>query len=266
MEQVGLQKWLMTIFLLIIFSFMINRVFFFSPGAAEVTTSYILYPFLQVQKSITDPIVAWYQKKNDIAQLQKDCQLLRQKNEDLQSEMIAMESTLYFALASQEVREYKEKYTYESAKLVQVLMRSFDHVGHFFWINAGARDGVTCNMIALYKNNIVGRVIHVDRFYSKIALITDKRCKIAAMCLQTKVVGIYEGHNNFEPTLEFIPHYESLQLEDTVLATGDGLLYPQGFIIGKVASFQIHDVAYKIFVQPLIDLQQIEYVYLVGGV
>ncbi len=264
MEQIGLQKWCITFFLLIIFAFMVNRLFFFSSGAAETTTSYILYPFLQAQKLCTDPIVAYYNNKHDLAALRNDCQLLQDRNEDLQAQVIALQSTLQFALDSQEVRDYKEKYNYASVKLVQVLMRSFDDVGHFFWINAGSRDGVSCNMIALYKNNIVGRVIHVDPLYSKVALITDKRCKIAATCLQTKVVGIYEGHNNFEPTLEFVPHYESIEIGDTVLATGDGLLYPQGFVIGKVRSFQIHDVAYKVFVEPFIDLAKIEFVYLVG--
>ena len=119
-------------------------------------------------------------------------------------------------------------------------------------------------MIAMYKNNIVGRVIYVDPLYSKIALITDKRCKIAVSCVQTKTVGIYEGNNSFEPTLEFVPHYEKLEIDDLLISTGQGLVYPQGFAVGTIKSFEVQDVAYKTVIQPLIDLQNIEFIYLIA--
>lgn len=264
MEQVGLKNWLVRLFFLLLFGFMINRLFFFSPGVAEITTSYILYPVIKVQKFFTDPLYAYFQKKSDLAILQQEIADLQQRNEALQAQLIAVQSTVDYQNRSQEIRDYEQKYDFSHKKLTQVLMRSFDDTGHFYWVDAGADAGIVVNMIAMYKNNIIGRVIHVDPLYSKIALITDRRCKIAVTCTQTKTVGIYEGDNNFIGKLEFVPHYESLIEGDLLISTGQGLVYPQGFAVGKIKSFEVYDVAYRVEVDPLIDLKMIEFVYLIS--
>ena len=264
MEQLALKDWLIRFFFLFLCAFMINRLFFFSPGMAEVTTSYLLHPVMKAQKVFTDPLHAHVAKKTDLAVLHQDIIDLQQQNEDLQAKVIVLESSIDFETRSQEVRDFQQKYDFSQQKIAQVLMRSFDDAGHFYWVDAGANQGINLNMIAMYKNNIVGRVIYVDPLYSKIALITDKRCKIAVSCVQTKTVGIYEGNNSFEPTLEFVPHYEKLEIDDLLISTGQGLVYPQGFAVGTIKSFEVQDVAYKTVIQPLIDLQNIEFIYLIA--
>jgi len=264
MEHMSLRDRLIRLFFLLLCGFMINRLFFFSPGIAETTTSYILYPIIKVQKFFTDPVSIFLSKETRVSVLQQNLKDLQSENEDLQAKNIELESTIDFEKRSGDARSFEKKYNFSEQKLVQVLMRSFDDAGHFFWVDAGSNKDVHLNMIAMYKNNIVGRVIHVDPLYSKVALVTDKRCKIAASCMKTKLAGIYEGNNSFEPTLEFVPHYEKPAIGDLVTSTGQGLVYPQGFALGKIKTFHVHDVAYKIVIQPLVDLQIIEYVYLVS--
>jgi len=263
-QQFGLKDWLVGFFMILLFSFMINRLFFFSPGAAEVTSSYILYPAIKIQKFFTDPIARYFAKKTDVNTLQEKISNLSIENQDLQATVISLKATINFESATQEIRDYKQKYDFSNQKIVQVLMRSFDDSGHFFWVDAGSNKGVSINMIAIYKNSIIGRVIQVNSLYSKIALITDKRSKIAVSCTQTKSVGIYEGHNNFEPTLEFVPHYKTLEENDLVISTGQGLVYPSGFAVGKIKRFEIQDVAYQAIIEPLINLDHLEFCYLVS--
>lgn len=265
MEQVALRDWLIRLFFLLLCGFMMNRLFFFSPGMAEVTTSYLLYPVIKIQKFFTDPLYAYLSKASDIAVLHKDLMALQENNEDLQAQVIELQSTIDFENRSQEIRDFQQKYNFSQQKLVQILMKSFDDAGHFYWVDAGVNQGINLNMIAMYKNNIVGRVIYVDPLYSKVALITDKRCKIAVSCANTKTVGIYEGNNSAEPTLEFVPHYEKLQIDDLLISTGQGLVYPQGFAVGSITSFEVQDVAYKVVIQPLVNLKTIEFVYLIAA-
>lgn len=265
MVELGLKDWCVRFFFIFLFVFMINRLFFFSPGMAELSSSYIFYPILKIQKFFTDPISQYLLRKTDLAALHQDLDQLKIINDDLQAKIISLESTLNFEQASQEIRDYAKIYDFSHQKLAQVLLRSFDDAGHFYWVDAGSNKGISCNMIAIYKNTIVGRVIHVDPLYSKIALITDKRCKITASCAHTKSVGIYEGNNNFEPLFEFVPHYDALELDDLLISTGQGLVYPQGFAIGTIKSFYVQDVVYKVVVQPLVDLYKIDYVYLVAS-
>ena len=265
MEQLSLKDWLIRFFFIALCGFMMNRLFFFSPGMAEVTSSYILYPLIKLQKVFTDPVQAYFSRQSNSLQLQEQIVAMQAKNDDLQAQIIQLQTTIDFEQVSQDARDFAKKYDFSQQKLVQVLMRSFDDAGHFYWIDGGLQQGVHLGMIAVYKNNIVGRVIHVDPLYSKIALITDKRCKIAVSCAGTKTVGIYEGHTSFYPTLEFVPHYEKLMVDDILISTGQGLVYPQGFAVGKITGFAVQDVAYQVQVAPLIDLRKLAFVYLVAA-
>ena len=83
MEQISLKDWLVRLFFLFLFGFMINRLFFFSPGIAESTTSYLLYPIIKIQKTFTDPISIFFSKENNVAVLQKNLKDLQEQNEDL---------------------------------------------------------------------------------------------------------------------------------------------------------------------------------------
>ncbi len=252
------------LFFLFLCGFMINRLFFFSPGMAEITSSYVLYPVIKLQKFFSDPLYTYFSEQSNSKILQDQIARLQNRNEDLQAQVVAINSTIDFENRSQSAREFEQKYNFSQQRIVQVLMRLFDDAGHFFWVDAGSDHGITNNMIAIYKNNIVGRVIHVDPLYSKIALVTDKRCKIAVSCVKTKTVGVYEGNNSFEPTLEFVPHYEKLKIDDLLISTGQGLVYPQGFAVGSIKKLEVQDVAYKVVIQPLVDLKKLECVYLVS--
>ena len=263
MDQLSLKDWLIRLFFLFLCGFMINRLFFFSPGMVEITSSYILYPALKLQKYMIDPIRHYYQYQADNSHLQESLYRLKNENLDLQARLIALESTIDFQRRSKAAREYEKRYDFSEKILVHILMKSFDQTGHYLWIDGGLQQKIEVNMIAVYKNNIVGRVIHVDQLYSKIALITDKRCKISVECLKTKSLGIYEGNNSFDGSLEFVPHYKTLLLEDTLISTGQGLVYPSGFVVGRIKSFYLDDATYKVVIQPSVDIQNLEFMYLI---
>lgn len=264
MEQLSLHDWFLRFFYMLLIIFMINRLFFFSPGIAELTSSYILYPYIRLQHSMASTVRNLIDHCNFKQQLLDQLQAQTEAYNAMQAELIALKATNDFEFLSQSARQFAQKYEEFDKKLVQVLMRSFDATGHFYWIDAGSRNGVAVDMIAIYKNTIVGRVVHVDPLYSKIALITDKRCKIAVSCATTKTIGIYQGNNSLNPTLEFVPHYENLQKGDMLISTGQGLVYPQGFAVGKIKYFRVDDVAYTVEIEPLIDLERLRFIYLIS--
>ncbi len=265
MEQISLKDWLIRIFFIFLSFFMMNRLFFFSPGVAEITSSYLLYPCMKIQMFLTAPIRNFFLQQSNVQDLHTRIDDLVDQNDTLRAEVIALRTTIDFENRSQEARSFEKKYDVADKKLVQIMMKSFDDLGHICWIDAGLQHGVQLNMIAVYKNNIVGRVIHVDALHSKVAFITDKRCKVAISCAQTKTVGVYQGNNSFRSTLEFVPHYEKLMVGDMLISTGQGLVYPQGFAIGSIIDFNVHDVAYHVTIQPLINLEQLDYFYLIAA-
>jgi len=261
--ELSLKELLIRFFMILLSFFIMNRIFFFSQGAIESTSSYLLYPIIKTEKFFIDPVFQYFKRQSNIVTLQKENENLQESNQRLQAEIIRLESLLDFKNLSADLSDYAVKYDFSSQKLVQILMRSFDDAGHFFWVDSGSNHGIAINMIAVCHNNIVGRVIHVDPLISKIALITDQHSKIAVTSLHTKSAGIVCGHNNFIPTLEFIPHYETVEHNDMVISSGQGLVYPQGFAVGQIADFFIYDTAYHININLLVDLQTIQHLYLV---
>ena len=67
-------------------------------------------------------------------------------------------------------------------------------------------------MIAVFKDCLVGRVVEVYPYYSKVILITDPTCKVAAICTSTNVKGIHEGMLSLTTTkLSFVNHLEEVK-------------------------------------------------------
>ena len=131
-------------------------------------------------------------------------------------------------------------------------------------------------MVALYNNNIVGKVIEVYPWYCKVCLITDADCKIAASSfislnanksirVQKGASGIHEGINNaMFTTLRYVSHLESVNVGDTILSNGEGLIFPKGFALGKITQAHKGELFYEITVQPILDLQSLQYCTLIA--
>jgi rod shape-determining protein MreC len=151
----------------------------------------------------------------------------------------------------------------QSAHIVHVVLKHFDVDGHYFLINSGAQHHVEVNMVAVINNHLVGRVSEVYPAYAKIQLLTDKALKVAACCSQTKAYGIFTGTGQKkQAALNFVDHLQDVVMGDLVLSSGTGLLYPAGLCLGNIVYCVKKDVAYDIVVQPLIDLEHLDYCFL----
>ncbi len=95
-------------------------------------------------------------------------------------------------------------------------------------------------MIAVYKGCLLGRVCEVYPWFSKLELITDKSCKIAAHGLLSKASGIYQGTNSESlAQLNHVSHLAMLQDNDVLISSGEGLVFPRGFGLGKIKRFHV---------------------------
>lgn len=255
--------WAVRIFLVCFLVFMVNRLFFFSSPVAESTLSYVLYPCIKLQHYILRPIASYITKHRNMKDLHQQYVQLLEENDVLHGQITSLLAQKEFQQQTEEVRRFAKRYKYQDKLLVKVLQRNFDDRGHFYFIDAGLKDGVFKNMVAVYKNNIVGRVVEVMPLYSKVVLVTDEQCKIAVFCKKAKAAGIYQGHNTFDPTVQFVPHYHILTVGDAIITSGQGLIFPEGFCLGKVKDLRIEGVSYTITVQPFIDLKKLDYMYLI---
>lgn len=253
--------------ILFLFYFCMHRFFFFSSsGTIERIFSYPLYPVLIIQNKLSDSVKSFFETKTTINQLKLELDLIKKEKEELLSDYVQLKSALNFFEQISEVFTFKKRYSIDNLKLSKIIMKQVSDQGHYCFIDKGSADGIAKDMVAVYKNCLVGKVSEVYPKYSKIILITDKSCKIAAYCSKTNTTGIYEGSNKIdEAELNYVNHLDKLNIDDLIISSGEGLVFPQGFLIGKLSNFSNEGIQYEATVKPIIDINLIDYCYIMSS-
>ena len=238
--------------------FLIQRALFFSPGALEYYSSYVVYPILVLQLQVSTPVKSYFEKKRSIQELEQKLLDVQQERETLLAQNIELQGMISFAQDTQELVEFKQGYNGTPAILSQVLVKNLSEQSQFFLIDKGAQAGVCKDMVVVYKDCLIGKVTDVYPHYSKVLLVTDKECHVAASCSETGARGIHSGLNSSTGTvLEFVSHLDTLKEGDLLISYGEGLIFPRGFALGRVKSFELDGVQHRVTIEPLLDLNKL---------
>jgi rod shape-determining protein MreC len=228
--------------------------------------SHMTYPLIKLQQILVMPIDNIIKAYKSGTEREKQIQFLQQRIIDMQAENIELATIKNMMEKTTELREFAQQYMHTEAQITRVLMRQLTEQTQFLMIDAGEQKNIAVDMIMVYKNCLVGRVTEVYPHYSKVTLITDRSCKVAAFCAKTQVQGIHEGLNQLTQTrLAYVNHLATLELDDLVLSSGEGLIFPRGFGLGRIKHFELNDFDYIVTVTPLLDFQTIEYGYIVSS-
>lgn len=257
--------WLIHLFYVLFFLFLLNRVFFTSSGLAERSMSYILYPFLKMHKNVIHSMQRQAQDHKTVQNLCKELDALYVQYDVLQGRVAQLEACQIFIQDTAELIDFAQRYQTINKHLAKILMYCCSAQEDIILIEGGVNKNFTKDDILVYQNSLVGRIIEVYPWYSKAALITDQRCRIAsqiqASADKESVCGICCGKNNKKMELCFVPHFKPVTVGQTVISTGQGLVYPQGFALGIVQHVKTDLVAHYIQLKPLFDIEHIKYVY-----
>ncbi len=231
----------------------------------QKASSYVLYPVLKIQQCIVEPCNRYYSERKNSAYLQEQYILLQDEYQQLLAENIALKAMCCYADDIAECVQFKKRYDIKKARIAHVLARHISDQNQFFLVDAGMRDGITKDMVVLYNNCLVGKIVDVYPWYCKVSLITDNECKVAALCTQTRVSGILEGNNNATMmTLQYVSHLENIQEGDTLVSSGDGFIFPNGFGLGTIITAQKSGLFYTITVKSLLDFSSLRYCIIVA--
>jgi rod shape-determining protein MreC len=222
-------------------------------------SSYAIYPVLRMQNYIADPIKIWFahvREQHILAQLLEEGRAeiarLTEENSALHAQIAYMEDI-------DELRTFKNRYELSNAKIAHIMARYFSDHAHYLLIDAGSIHGIEEGMIAVLHNTILGKITKVYPWYSKVSTITDRSCKVAAYDRQTKTHGIHEGINQDMTVLSHVSHLSSISVGDLIISSGEGLVFPQGFVLGRVAAVYPDGLQKKVMVQPLCDMHKSSY-------
>jgi len=237
-----------------------HRFIFLFPRTMKHISSYIAYPALVFHCYAIDPVKIWFFQRKTMQKFTQKFEEVCKERDTLLAENITLRASSGYVQDIAELVTFKKQYEIPYARVAQILVRHLSDQSHFFLIDAGATQGIQVDMVAIYKNCLVGKVIEVYPWYSKIQLITDSRCKVAGYCTDTNVQGIYEGINHEHKTmLRYVSHLNHVKQDDMIMSSGEGLIFPRGFALGRVTDISPNGLCHIIMAKPLIDLRNIKY-------
>lgn len=126
-------------------------------------------------------------------------------------------------------------------------------------VTAGHDDGVREGMAAMTGEGLVGRVIEVGAWSSRILLITDLNSRIPVIVAETGEHAVLAGNNEPQPKLLYLPQDAVVRPGSRVLTSGHGGVFPPGLPVGIVKS----TARGEIVIEPLAAMGRINQVRLV---
>jgi rod shape-determining protein MreC len=242
------------------------RVITISPVIVDKLVSWCTYPFIVAQHSIVIPLQQMVTRRKTVEELTKLLEKSKQELEEIRAENIALQATKTHLEQTEEMAAYQHRYKTGHAVLAQVMLKHIAPEQHFCIVDAGRNRGIVEDMIAVYNNCLVGRVVEVHQRYAKVLLITDHMSKVPVICVSSKTQGIHTGANALAQTqLQFVSHLHPLHTGDLLISSGDGLVYPKGFALGKIKDLSLDSLGlnYIVSVEPLLNMRELHHCYLV---
>ena len=132
--------------------------------------------------------------------------------------------------------EMKENSIYKgNLKFARVSFSDINNLNNKIFIDLGAEDGIKIDMITVYGDYLVGKIVAVHNNYSEIELITNPNSIISAKTMRD-ILGIARGSDEEDGLLYFQPSIveDNLKEGDEIVTSGISDIYPEGIKIGKI--------------------------------
>jgi rod shape-determining protein MreC len=112
-------------------------------------------------------------------------------------------------------------------------------------IDRGSRDGLQLHSSVLTADGLVGRVAEVGFAQSRVVLVGDPACRVAAQVRETREKGVLlpnpSSLDRHVVEFAYLPATAGVKPGHTVLTSGDGGLFPGGIPVGTVIEVRTND-------------------------
>jgi rod shape-determining protein MreC len=129
-------------------------------------------------------------------------------------------------------------------------------------VAGGAHDGLGKGQAAMAGAGLVGRITEIGAWSARVLLITDLNSRIPVILETTRAHAILAGDNTAEPYLMYLPKAATVNVGDRLVTAGHDGVFPTGLAVGRVASVENGEIR----VEPIADLDRLEYVELIDNV
>ena len=210
----------------------------FSTPVADNAASTLVSPFQRALAWIGSQITFVRNTVTEMSQLYEQNKKLRAEVEILRAQNLTASE---YASENQRLRsllDYKQAAVQFDLVAASVIGRESASWSSVIVINRGTLDGVANNMPVVTELGLVGHVMEAGLNSAKVQLLIDPRSSVGTLIQrpESRVAGIVEGDikNPAHPRMVNIPKDSDVKVDDMVVTSGYGGVYPKGLVVGKV--------------------------------
>ena len=215
----------------------------FATPVTDTTAMAIVAPFQRAFSWAGSQLTFLKNTVTEISTLHEQNKLLREEVELLRAQNLTASE---YASENQRLRDllgYKKVAVQFDLVAASVIGRESATWSSVIVINRGTFDGVANNMAVVTELGLVGHIMEAGINSSKVQLLLDPRSSVGTLIQrpESRVAGIVEGDikNPNHPKMVNIPKDSDVQVNDMVVTSGFGGVYPKGLVVGKIV--EVHN-------------------------
>ncbi len=151
----------------------------------------------------------------------------------------------------------------------RIINNSVNRQQNYITLNKGRKDGVSPDQGIISSNGIVGIVTNVSESYAMGLSVLNPRWSVSAKLKESGYYGSlsWNGKDYRHLDLNEIPFHVDLAVGDTVVTSGYSSVFPEGILVGTIASFDRPEGEnyYTIDVLLSVDLKSVAYVEVIDN-
>lgn len=140
-------------------------------------------------------------------------------------------------------------------------------------VDRGSEAGVELNAPAISPSGVVGRVVAVGPWASRVQLLLDRDCGVGVMIESSGVTGVVSGQVGLADSgtadllMNYVPAHAEVEAGDVVVTSGLDRIFPKGLMVGRVRSVGTDAAGLfrEVRVTPSARFDRLEQVLLLSG-
>jgi rod shape-determining protein MreC len=186
-------------------------------------------------------------------------------NELLSKKVLNDQETLLENERLRSLLDLKQKSSFETTASA-VIGKDFNALRPYIILDKGKSSGIRKYAPVITPLGLVGKVLEVGRFSSKVMLINDPDLSVPAIDARTREEGLVSGTLDGRCKLRFLDTDSDIREGDLIVTSGLNGTYPQGVAIGTVKFVGLESSGLGKFavLNPTVHLSSLEEVLIVA--
>ena len=225
----------------------------------ERTVMGIVGPTQNVISHASRGVVGFFGRYFDLVGVKEESELLRKENLVLKNKIFELEELKRENKRIKGLFKFGESLGYQKT-LARVIGRDRGRVARLIRIDQGEKNQMREGLPVVTEEGLVGYVHRVSGNYSDVLTILDQNNRVDGIVARTRSHGIVEGHLNGKCIMKYVTRSEPVIINDQVITSGLGSIYPKGLRIGKILDIEreSYGVTQFVKVEPSVNFGKLE--------